>query len=354
MADEPRQPDASPPSWTRALGRGMLSGVRTTFTNRSDNAAGSVRTVSMAFLANLVVALAKYTGFFLSGSSALLAESVHSTAVTINQGLLLRGNLAGQRRATPQHPFGFGQARYFWAFVVSIVIFGVGAVLSFGRGALALAGEGHGIEQPAIPLAALTVGLVMDGWSFVIAVRQSRAEKGALSYRQYVARSKNPEVPVVLLEDSAAMVGLLFAYLGVGLAALTGREIFDAIASLFIGLLLATISFVLAREMQSLLIGESATPQEEAQIHAALTGHEHARDLIYFRSLYLGPTDLLVEAKVAFDRDMRFPAIATAIDEIEQDIRTRVANARIVTIEPGVAEPQDVDVPAYERDDSDT
>ena len=344
--------DTSVPSWPKALGQGVTGGVRYTFGQGGQDVPGSVRTVAMAFLANLVVAIAKYIGFFLAHSSALLAESVHSTAVTINQGLLLRGHLTARYPATPKHPFGFGQARYFWAFVVSVVIFGIGAVISWGRGLLALVGPAHGIERPIIPLAALTVGLIMDGWSFIVAIKQSRSEKGKLSFRQYVERSKNPEVPVVLLEDAAAMVGLLIAYAGIALSVVTGNHIFDALASILIGCLLAAISFILAREMRSLLIGESATQEEEDEIRAVLTGHHHTRDIVYFRTLYLGPTDLLVEAKVAFDRDMNFADIATAIDEMENDIRSSAQNARVVTIEPGIAERGDVDMPSYERDET--
>ncbi len=348
--DTTEAPATSVPSWPRALGQGIAGGVRFTLGRGGEDVDGSVRTVSIAFIGNLIVALAKYAGFFVVHSSALLAESVHSTAVTINQGLMLRGHLTARYPATREHQFGFGQARYFWAFVVSVVIFGIGAVISIGRGALALAGPAHGIERPAIPLAALTVGLIMDGWSFVVAVKQSRAEKGSLSYRQYVARSKNPEVPVVLLEDTAALIGLLFAYAGITLAVITGNAVYDAVASILIGLLLASISFTLAREMRSLLIGESATAEEEDEIRAVLTGHGHTRGVVYFRTLYLGPTDLLVEAKVAFDRDLRFSEIATAIDEMESGIRARAGNARVVTIEPGVAEPGDVDTPSYQQD----
>lgn len=219
-------------------------------------------------------------------------------------------------------------------------------MLSIGRGVLALTGGGEEAIDPIVPLAALTVGLLMDGWSFLVGLRQSRTEKGAASYWRYIQDSKNPEVPVVLLEDSAALVGLLFAYLGVGLAALTGNAVYDATASILIGLLLATISLVLARKMKSLLIGEAATPQEEERIRTALAGHP--RDVVYFRSLYIGPDDLLVEAKVVLRRDLLLPAVADAIEEMEREIRRQVPTARVVAIEPG-ADPgeDDDDLPGY-------
>ncbi|HET7325726.1 MAG TPA: cation diffusion facilitator family transporter [Nocardioidaceae bacterium] len=347
-----RQPADSQqiPSWTSAFVQGVTSAARRSITRREDDVDGSIRTVAVAFLANVVVAAAKYGAFFLSGSSSILAEALHSTSVTVNQALLLRGRLSSMHPPTRLHPFGFGLARYFWAFVVSVVIFGIGAILSFLRGLLALGAEGHEIHTPWVPYAALTVGLVMDGSSFLVAMQQAKREKGDLSYWQYIKRSRNPEVPMVMLEDSAAIVGLAFAYTGVTLTLLTGNALYDAIGSICIGLLLATVSFVMAREMKSLLLGESATPEQEQEIRAVLTGHDAVRDVIYFRSLYLGPDSLLVEAKVAFPDDMRFPEIAEAIDSMEAAIRERVAVAQAVSIEPGVAEPHDVDVPGYQSD----
>jgi cation diffusion facilitator family transporter len=335
---EPRQaePTDQVPSLPRAFVAGIGSAAADTFgRGPREDVSGSIRTVSVAFLANLVVAIAKYIGFFLSGSSAMLAESVHSTAVTINQALMLQGQLTARRPATRLHPFGFGQIRYFWAFVVSVLIFGIGAVISVGRGVLALAGgEGETLARPYIPLAALTVGLLMDGSSFVVGLRQAKREKGELSYWQYIVRSKNPEVPVVLLEDSAAIVGLFFAYLGVGLTVLTGNGLFDGVASILIGLLLATVSLILAREMKSLLIGEAASPQEEDRIEGVLAGHRATTRVVSLRSLYLGPDDLLVEAKIQMDRELGFDEIAAALDEMEAGVREEVGTARIVAIEP--------------------
>lgn len=342
--------DRRVPSWPRAFAGGLGSAARNAIGRDTGDVDGSIRTVSVAFLANLVVAAAKWVGFALSGSSALLAESFHSTAVTINQALLLQGQLTSRKVATREHPFGFGQARYFWAFVVSVAIFGIGSVLSIGRGVLALTGGGGETIDPIVPLAALTVGLLMDGWSFLVGLRIARTEKGDSGYWRYIQDSKNPEVPVVILEDSAALVGLLFAYLGVGLTALTGNAVYDATASIAIGLLLATISLILARKMKSLLIGEAATPQEEERIRTVLSGHHQVCDVVYLRSLYIGPEALLVETKVVLRRDLALPAVAAAIEEMEREIRRRVPTARVVAIEPG-ADPgeDDDDLPDHQQ-----
>lgn len=341
-------------SQTEAIPKAMVRGWRSALRQiggRDDQVDGTIRTVSVAFLANLVVAIAKYIGFFLSGSSAVLAESLHSTAVTVNQGLMMHGRLRSERPETTKHPFGFGPERYFWAFVVPIMMFGIGAVVSIGRGVLALGGQIEGMINPIIPLAALTVGLLMDGWSFLVAAHQTRQDKGDLSYRQYVERSRDPEIPVVLLEDSAAMVGLLFAYLGVGLTVLTGNHVYDAIASLLIGLLLAVVAFILAREMKSLVIGESALPEKRREIESAITDHPRVREVVHVRSLHLGPEDLLVEAKVGLQRDLRYEEVAGVIDEIERDVRSRVPLTRIVAIEPDVPDGHDSDSSDNERRD---
>lgn len=342
------------PSWPRAVVGGIAGSARALVGKDPHDRGGidgSVRTVATAFLANLVVAVVKYAAFFLSGSSALMAEAVHSTADTINQGLLLHGRLASRHEETPQHPFGYGQVRYFWAFVAAVVMFAIGSVVSIGHGVLALgSGGGHEITRPYIPLGGLTVGLLMDGWSFVTARRQAKRDKGERSYLGYVNRSRDPEVPVVLLEDSAALAGLLFAYVGVALAILTGDELWDALASIAIGLVLAVVAFVLAREMRSLLIGESAVPEVEDAIREILSGHPGVRGIVAFRTMHLGPADVLVQAKLCFDDGLRTPDLVRAIDELEDAVRDRVDTVRLVSLEPDVPQEGDVEVPAFERD----
>lgn len=334
------------PSWPRALTGGAIGAIPGT----KEKYDGAINTVAVAFFSNLVVAIVKFGGFFLVRSSALLAEAIHSTAVTINQGLMLRGRLTARRPATPEHPFGFGRERYFWGFMVSVVMFGIGAVLSIGRGVLAiLGGEEHQIAMIWVPYAALTVGLVMDGLSLLQGRRQARRDKGKLSYRQYIRRSRTPEVPVVLLEDTAAMFGLFFAYTGITLTLVTDNNIYDGIASILVGLVLTVVSWILASEMKSLLIGESALPEEMDAIRAVLTGHKQVRSVLYIRTLYSSPDDLLVETKVRFDPSMQFPEIVAAIDQMEREIRRRIKHARLISIEPDIPEKGDVEVPGYER-----
>lgn len=328
------------PSWARAVAIGLLESGKGLFggtpTDRQ-GVDGSVRTVATAFASNLLVAVSKLAAFLVSGSSAVMAEAVHSTAVTVNQALMLRGTLTARRPATPEHPFGLGQLRYFWGFVVAVVMFGVGSVVSVGRGVLALTGPGtERIGHPWLPLAALTVGLLLDGWSFLTARRQARQDKGRLSYAQYVRRAKDPEVPVVLLEDSAALAGLAVAYTAVGLSVLTGDPVWDGIGSLLVGLLLAVVSFLLAREMRSLLIGESADPEVQQLLHDTLAAGRGVRRVLGTRTLHLGPSDLLVEAQLHFDERLGAGELAGLVRELQAEVRRQVPIARLVSLEPGV------------------
>ncbi len=336
--------DQQPMSYGQALGRGLVSAA-----TDNDDVGPGVRTVAVAFMANLVVALAKYAGFLLVQSSALLAEAFHSTATTANQALLLRGRLVGDRAEDAQHPFGYGRARYFWAFVVAIVMFGIGSTLSIGRGVLALLGPGEGIGTAWIPLAALTVGLLSDGSSFLVAFRQTRRERGDHGYFEHLRRSKDPEVMMVFMEDFAALIGLAFAYTGVILTLITGNHVYDAVASICIGLLLAAVAFFLAREMRSLLLGESALPEHQEQLVDALGSHPAVDDVVYVRTLHLGPEDLLVEAKAEFRDELHAGQVADAIDEVEAEMRNRLDIVRLVAIEPDRGEP-DTDRPAYQLD----
>jgi divalent metal cation (Fe/Co/Zn/Cd) transporter len=189
----------------------------------------------------------------------------------------------------------------------------------------------------------------MDGLSLLQGRRQARRDKGKLSYRQYIRRSRTPEVPVVLLEDTAAMFGLFFAYTGITLTLVTDNNIYDGIASILVGLVLTVVSWILASEMKSLLIGESALPEEMDAIRAVLTGHEQVRSVLYIRTLYSSPDDLLVETKVRFDPSMQFPEIVATIDQMEREIRRRIKHARLISIEPDMPEEGDIEVPGYER-----
>lgn len=349
MFEQKKTAEGEPiPSWPRAFFGGAISAIPGT----EEKYDGNIQTVAVAFTSNLVVAIAKYAGFFAVQSSALLAEAIHSTAVTINQGLMLRGRLTARQAETPEHSFGFGRERYFWGFMVSVVMFGIGAVLSIGRGVLALArGEHHDITVIWVPYLSLTIGLLMDGMSFLQGLRQARRDKGDLSYADYLKRAKNPEVPVVVFEDSAAMCGLFFAYSGISLTIILDNPIFDALASICVGIVLAIVSSILAIKMKGLLIGESALPEEVDFIRGTLENHAHVREIVYVRSLYLAPDDLLVETKISMDPALGFPDVAATIDELEKAIRAKLKHARLISIEPDIPQRGDVEVPGFERDD---
>ena len=265
---------------------------------------GSKKAILAAFLANLGIAIAKFVGFLITGASSMLAESIHSLADTTNQGLLVLGGKQAARPATPEHPFGYGRDRYFWAFVVAMVLFLVGGLFAIYEGVQKLR-DPHEITSPGVAFAILGVAVVLELFSLRTAVREARPFRGSRSWVTYIRRSKSPELPVVLLEDLGALVGLLFALTGLTLTEVTGDAAWDGVATLFIGLLLVAIAAILVVEMKSLLIGESATPE-----HAARTSGRPSRRrptcaaLIHMRTLHLGPDELLVAAKIELPPDL--------------------------------------------------
>ena len=225
----------------------------------ADLADGSRTAIIAAFFANLGIAVAKFVGFFFTGAASMLAEAVHSVADTSNQGLLLLGERKARRRPTPEHPFGFGTERYFWAFVVALVIFTLGSLFALFEGEEKLRNP-HELESAGWAVAILLLAIVFESFSLRTAVRESRHVKGDESWWAFIRRAKVPELPVVLLEDTGALIGLTFALLGVGLAEITGNARFDAAGSIAIGVLLGVIAMILVVEMKSLLIGEAASP----------------------------------------------------------------------------------------------
>ena len=296
---------------------------------------GSRRAIVAAFLANLGIALVKFAGAAVTGSASLLAEGVHSLADTGNQGLLFLGGSRARREATPEHPFGFGRERFFWSFVVALVLFSMGGLFAIYEGIDKLI-HPHETEALGVAVAILTISMVLEGLSLRTAVRESRPYKGELSWWRFIRSSRQPELPVVLLEDTGALCGLVFALTGVVLASVTGEPRWDAVGSLAIGLLLVSIAMVLGVEMKALLIGESATPAVEEAIRTAMTTAPAVRRLIHLRTEHLGPDELLVGAKLEFDRTLSVPALAQAIDDVEARVRAVVPAAHIMYIEPDV------------------
>ncbi len=288
-----------------------------------------------AFAANLGIALAKLVGFLFTGAASMLAEAVHSLADTSNQGLLLLGSARARRDPTPDHPFGYGRERFFWGFVVALVIFSLGSLFALYEGEDKLR---HPHELDAAPWAVgiLVVAIGLEGYSLRTAVHESRAAKGAGSWWSFIRRSKVPELPVVLLEDTGALIGLGFALGGIVMAEITGNARWDAAGSMAIGVLLFAIAVTLIIEMKSLLIGESATPREREAIRRAIQGHPCVRRLIHLRTEHLGPEELLVGAKIELDASLDMAGVASEIDDVERAIRAAVPSARIIYLEPDV------------------
>lgn len=282
--------------------------------------------------ANLAIAVAKFVGFLITGSSSMLAESVHSVADSGNQALLLVGGRRARREADEEHPFGHGRDRYFYAFVVALVLFSVGGLFSLYEGWHKLHAPEE-VDSPAVALGILGFAILAEGFSFRTAVRESAPLKGDDSWWGFIRHAKVPELPVVLLEDTAALVGLVFAFVGVGLAVTTDEPRWDAVGTLGIGVLLLAVATVLAVEMKSLLVGESASRQDVARIRAALVGPGVER-VIHLRTMHLGPDELLVGAKLAISPSLDLPAVARAIDEAEARVRSAVPAARVIYLEP--------------------
>lgn len=296
---------------------------------------GSRRAVIAALLANSGIAIAKFVGFAVTGSSSMLAEGVHSVADTGNQGLLLLGDARARRAATRDHPFGYGRERYFWAFVVSMLLFALGGLFAIYEGVEKLR-HPHPLDSAIVAVVILVVSIVLEAFSFRMAIREAAGLRGGQGWLSFVRRSKSPEITVVLLEDFGALLGLLFALTGVGLEIVTGDPMWDALGTLAIGSLLLVISILLAVEMKSLLIGEAASDLDVERIESAITSAPSVRRLIHMRTQHLGPEDVLVAAKVEMDPELDFAGVATAIDVVEERIRAALPTCRLVFIEPGV------------------
>ncbi len=297
---------------------------------------GSRRAIVAALASNLAIAVTKLVGFFFTGAASMLAEAVHSAADTTNQGLLFLGGARARKRATTAHPFGFGRERYFWSFVVALVIFSLGSLFALFEGVEKLL-HPHRLESAGWAIAILMLAFVCESVSLRTAVHESMPFKGDESWWTFIRRSKTPELPVVLLEDVGALIGLTLALAGLGLAEVTGNPRFDATGSVAIGLLLGVIAVALMVEMKSLLIGESAAPAIVATIAAAMESSDQVLGVIHLRTEHLGPEELLVAAKVAFDTSLGVPALAEAIDDVERRVRAAVAEANLIYIEPDVA-----------------
>jgi cation diffusion facilitator family transporter len=296
---------------------------------------GGKTAIIAALLANLGIAATKFIAWAFSGASSLLAEAVHSLADSGNQLLLLLGGRKSQKLADNKHPFGYGRERFVYAFVVSIILFSVGGIFSVYEGI-------HKLQHPEplemwwLPMLVLTISIVLESFSLRTAIRESNPLRGQSSWIEFVRHAKAPELPVVLLEDTAALVGLVLAFFGVGLTVLTGDSFFDAAGTIAIGVLLMVVAVILGIETKGLLVGEGASYEDVQAIEKAIIAGGEASNIIHMKTLYLGPDELMVGAKVSFPAEMRFGEVAKHIDTIEQRVREAVPAARVIYIEPDV------------------
>ena len=301
---------------------------------------GSRKAIIAAFCANLGIAVSKFVGFILTGSAGLLAEAGHSVADTGNQALLMFGSKRGSRPADRAHPFGYGPERYFWSFVVALVLFSMGGLFALYEGIQKL-GNPHEIEGATIAYGILGVSVLLETFSLRTAVKEANHVRNGRSWWNFIRTAKSPELPVVLLEDVGAELGLLFALSGLTLAEITGNARWDAVGSIAIGVLLIVVAMILGVEMKGLLIGESASDDDLDKINAAFAGSDKVNGVIHLRTMHLGPDELLVAAKLDFDPTLTVSELAKAIDDAEANLRRQVPIAATVYIEPDIRRSDD-------------
>ena len=306
------------------------------------SADGGTKAVIAALLANSGIAVTKFVAFILTGFSSMLAEAIHSVADAGNQGLLLLGGKRAKRDATPEHPFGYGRERYIYSFIVAIVLFSVGGLFAlyeaYHKFHEIQAGHAEGAvgwKQFVAPTV-LLVAIVLEGFSFRTAIVETNKVRGNASYAAFVRRAKSPELPVILLEDLAALAGLVFALIGVTLSLVTGNQYWDVAGTTLIGVLLVVVAVILAIEMKSLLLGESASLAAQRRITAALSGTAGVERIIHMRTLHLGPEELLVAAKIGVPAEADAAQIADAINAAERNVRQAEPIARVIYLEPDI------------------
>ena len=296
---------------------------------------GGAVAVAVALAANVGIAAAKLVGFAITHSSSMGSEAVHSFADCGNQVLLLFGARRARREPTDKHPFGHGSERFFWGFLVAVVLFVLGAGFAADEGIRKI-GHPHAPERPGAALIILAVAVVLESLSLRTGVRESNKVRNGLSWPAFIRHTKNPDLALVLLEDVAALVGLMVALAGVGLSSATGDGVFDGAASLVIAAVLATVACVLGNEMHSLLVGEAASAADQDAIREAILSVEEFDRVIHLRTQHLGPEELLVAVKVAAGAGDRLGDLSRAVDRAEERIRAAVPTAHYVFVEPDV------------------
>lgn len=300
---------------------------------------GSLRAIVAAMVANAGIAVAKFVAYLATGSASMLAESIHSVADTSNQGLLILGGRRARKIADDEHQFGYGRERYFWAFVVAMVLFSLGGVFSIFEGIEKIR-HPHELESLGWAIGVLVFGIGLESYSFRTAIVESRKVKGTKGWWEFIRSSRSPELPVVLLEDAGALIGLVLALIGVSLAAATGNVVWDGIGTLSIGILLVLIAVTLTIEMQSLLIGEAANKKNVDAIESAVRSNRHVKRIIDLKTQHIGPDELLVAGKVEFDHSLGNPQLSDAIDDVESSLRSAVDLDMVIYIEPDLYDPR--------------
>ena len=295
---------------------------------------GSRKAIFAAFFANLGIAISKFIGFLITGSASLLAETIHSAADTGNQLLLFFGGQRARKSATPEHPFGYGRERYFWSFAVALVLFSMGGMFALYEGIQKFR-DPHEVESLGVAVVILVVAIGLESFSLRTAVKESNhVRQPGTSWWRFIRGTKQPELPVVLLEDVGALVGLFFALGGVLTAHFTEDARWDAVGSISIGILLVVIAIVLAVEMKSLLIGESASADAREAIVTAIESSAHVDQLIHLRTEHIGPDEILVGAKVEYASTLSADELVAAINATEDAIRAAVPDATVIYLEP--------------------
>jgi cation diffusion facilitator family transporter len=300
------------------------------------SAEGGTKAIVAALVANMGIAVSKFVAFGFTGSSSMLAEGIHSVADSGNQGLLLLGKKRSERARTPQHPFGYGRERFFYAFIVALVLFTVGSLFALYEGFHKVQ-HPEEVKSPAWAFGVLIFAIALESYSFKTAISESDQSRGELSWWQFIRRAKAPELPVVLLEDAAALIGLVLALLGVTLAVVTGDGIWDGVGTVAIGALLGVVAVILAIETKSLLLGEGAEPDVQRGIIDALESVPEVDHVMHLRTEYVGPEELLVAAKIAVHHDDTAAEVAKGINAAEARIRELFPVARLIYLEPDIA-----------------
>lgn len=294
-----------------------------------------MRAILAALLANIGIAITKFIAAAISGSASMFAEAIHSVADSGNQFLLIIGGKRAKRAATATHPFGYGRSRYIYAFMVSIVLFSIGGMFSLFEGVQKLS-EPHELENAWLPLTVLGVAIVLESFSLRTALHEAKKARGKTSLVKYIRHAKSPELPVVILEDIAALLGLVFAFAGVSLTVLTHNPIFDAYGTLAIGALLILVAIILGAETSSLLVGEGATADDTTLIRDALEVVVGKGAVIHMKTLYLGPDELMLGAKISVAKGATGEEIAETINAAEESVRNAVPATRVIYLEPDI------------------